>query len=475
LIPIIRATRKNTANSKEKDNTPCLLLYALCAMLSALNNIPRYALFALLIFTPLARGAVQGWAVTVIHMVALIALTAFLVLAIRTGKWKWIKTPLDLPFTCLLALCLLASVFSLHRYTSYWSTILLVNYLTIFYLTIHLTQTRSQLKHLIYVIIGVAVFLCVFGLVKKYGPNPFPWWNYEDLRQGPETLSSTYVNRNHLAGFLEMVLPLLAGLFLLGYSRGIKSLLAYLACLLLAVLVLTLSRGGWIGIILGLAFMSAVLLASRHFRHKGFLITCIGFVFFLSLVVLANTPVVERIRTVLEKSEDLSFRSRLLAWKGVAAMIEDHPYWGTGPGTFSVIFTQYQPPGYPRRFFYAHNDYFHFTSEVGLAVIPIIVWMMIALYRKGFKKLKNPSRLVRGTTLGALSGITAILFHSLVDFNLHIPANAILFTVLAAIVAAPIPKHARTNSKRRSSKPIWQEQLLKIDQKKRSSSSIPIG
>jgi hypothetical protein len=68
-----------------------------------------------------------------------------------------------------------------------------------------------------------------------------------------------------------------------------------------------------------------------------------------------------------------------------------------------------------------------------------MVWMIIALYRKGFKKLKNPSRLVRGTTIGALAGITAILVHSFGDFNLNIPANAILFTVLAALAAAPVP------------------------------------
>jgi hypothetical protein len=68
-----------------------------------------------------------------------------------------------------------------------------------------------------------------------------------------------------------------------------------------------------------------------------------------------------------------------------------------------------------------------------------MVWMIIALYRKGFKKLKNLSRLVRGGTLGAVAGITAILVLSFSDLNLNIPAYAILFTVLAAIAAAPVP------------------------------------
>jgi O-antigen ligase len=91
------------------------------------------------------------------------------------------------------------------------------------------------------------------------------------------------------------------------------------------------------------------------------------------------------------------------------------------------------------RYFKAHNDYLHFVSEVGLPLIVVILWMIIALYRKGFRKMQNPSRLVRGITIGALSGITAILVHSIGDFNLHIPANALLFTVLAALVVAPLP------------------------------------
>ena len=120
-------------------------------------------------------------------------------------------------------------------------------------------------------------------------------------------------------------------------------------------------------------------------------------------------------------------------------MIKDYPLLGIGPGNFATIFTQYQPPGLASRSMYAHNDYLHFTSEVGLPLVAIVVWMIIALYKKGFKKMKNTSRLVRGTTLGSLAGITAILVHSISDFNLHIPANALLFTVLAALVVAPLP------------------------------------
>jgi len=402
------------------------------------STISRYALYALLIFTPLARGSVQGWAITIIQMVTLIALTAFLIEKTWTGNWRWIKTPLDLPLIILLILVILSAVFSQHRPSSLWAIIILINYVVIFYLVIHTFRTRSQLRQLVYLIIGVATFLAIFGLFKRFGVNPFPWWDYGDIRYIPEALSSTYGNRNHLAGYMEMALPLILGLFLLGHRSGKVFILSYITLLILTALILSLSRGGWIGTLIGLSFMAFTLVTSRYFKRKGFLIAFIAGSLALALIVLATTPVVERIRTFEQKEEIPNFRSRMIRWGGVVDMIRDHPLIGTGPGTFATVFTQYQPPGSASRSFYAHNDYLHFISEVGLLLIAIVVWMIIALYRKGFGKLKNPSRLVRGITIGAMTGITAILVHSISDFNLHIPANALLFTVLTALVAAPL-------------------------------------
>ena len=101
-------------------------------------------------------------------------------------------------------------------------------YLTIFYLTIHLTRTRSQFRQLVYLIIGVATFLSIFGLFKIFGANTFPWWNYTDIPQNPDRLSATFGNSDHLAGYMEMAISLILGLFLLGYRAGKLVLLTYL-------------------------------------------------------------------------------------------------------------------------------------------------------------------------------------------------------------------------------------------------------
>jgi O-antigen ligase len=115
-------------------------------------------------------------------------------------------------------------------------------------------------------------------------------------------------------------------------------------------------------------------------------------------------------------------------------MIKDNPVLGTGPGTFAIVFTQYQPPGLPMRYFFGHNDYLHFTSELGLPFMGIAVWMIFLFFKTILKKISSQNPLDRGLALGALGGITAILIHSFVDFNLHVPANTILFTTVVALL-----------------------------------------
>jgi O-antigen ligase len=402
-----------------------------------LLSLTRYSLYLLLIFTPLALGSVQGWAVSAIHFVTLIALTAFLIEKSLTWDWKRIRTPLDKPILCLLVLCFLSSVFSVHTYTSIWAFILLLNYLVIFYLAIHVVRTRSQFRQLVYLIVFMAALVSIIGLLKKFCGNPFPWWDYSDFQRTPDRLSSTFGNPDHLAGYMEMTIPLLLGLLLTGL-RGIKLyLIIVLTVFLSMALIFSLSRGGWISAFIGLFFMSVALLFNHHFQSKRLVLILVCGFFAVAFIVLSSTPVVKRI---LITSEHMGNLARITVWGGIVEMIKDYPLLGTGPGTFAIVYTQYQPAGFDYRYFMGHNDYLHFVSETGLPLIAVMAWMMVALFVRGFKKLNNPSRLVRGMTLGAMSGITAILVHSMFDFNLHIPANAILFTVLAALVVSPIPE-----------------------------------
>jgi O-antigen ligase len=192
---------------------------------------------------------------------------------------------------------------------------------------------------------------------------------------------------------------------------------------------------------LGLMFLLSILLFSEEFpRQKTVIIlTCSSI--FAVLVLLSSYPAVKELLTVRQIVDQAGgLDGRMQISKAVGVMIQEKPFLGFGPGTFAYSFFKFQPAGIQGWYNMAHNDYGHFIAEIGILLPVIIVWMIIVLFRQGFNKLHSSSFFIRGATLGSMSGIVAILFHSFVDFNLHIPANALFFTILCAIVAAPEPR-----------------------------------
>ncbi len=394
--------------------------------------------YLLLIFTPLPKGSVQGWAITLIHIVTLIALFCFALEKIVFWDGRWIKTPLDKPLFFLFLLCLASALTSVHQGLSFRALVEFFNYIAIYYLIIQVFNNRKHFQSLVWVIVAVAAFLAVFGLFKWVGAKPFSWWDYPGQPEPQHFLTSTYFNYNHLAGYLEMIIPLLLGLLTSGLKKKKLIFCLIVLAFLATALILSLSRGGWIGALTGSAFFCLAFMYSRHSLNlnRGFLILTSALLI-LGIIALSSTTPVERLITFEQKEKIGSFQSRVNAWKGIPDLVRDYPFLGSGPGTFSTIFTRYQPPGFWVRFFNAHNDYLQFISEVGLFWIPIILWCLFMFFRSGLKKLKDPSRMVRGLTAGSMAGVVSIMVHSFSDFNLHISANALLFAVITAIATTP--------------------------------------
>jgi O-antigen ligase len=83
---------------------------------------------------------------------------------------------------------------------------------------------------------------------------------------------------------------------------------------------------------------------------------------------------------------------------------------------------------------YAHNDYLQFVADAGILFVPLLLWLLFLFFRAGFAKIKSRSRQTSGIALGGMAAAVAMLIHSLSDGNLRIPANALLFTAVAALV-----------------------------------------
>jgi O-antigen ligase len=408
---------------------------------------PTFLIVCVLVaVSPLMRGAVHPWAQTVIQILVALGGIVLGVAAMRSkGPKKWSSREGDrfrqlfwyVAAPCA-ALGIWSAVMSPHPARAVQGIVMLYTYLGFFFLVVMSVRTRKDERALVWVIVGTAGFLCVVGLLKRFDILVLPWWDYaaETGNAYRDSLTGVYVNRNHMAGFLEMAIPMMLILFITR-SRPLEArIIMVLAAVFLVVCqALTLSRGGWAGTAGALAFMAAALLFKRGFAHKRLVGGLLAGAVMTGAIVLAVTPVVDRAVTLTGGGIEENIAHRLNVWKGVRLMIADNPAAGTGPGTFEVAYPRYQQPGYPILVIYAHNDILQFASDTGVLFFPLMLWLLFLFFRAGFAKFRSPSRQTSGIALGCMAAVVAILIHSYSDGNLHIPANALLFTALTALIS----------------------------------------
>ena len=438
---------------------------------------------SLVVMTPMFRGSVHLWAETVIQMLVLTG-GLFVILGkllsrdkskeihdvgVKTSRSKCAENlenttrsiclsdleknksfggaaRLGLPakqlFWFVVVPCSLlgawATLFSRQGSIAMEGMTMLETYLALFYIAYDAVRTRKEQRILVGVVVGTALFLSTIGMLKRFDLLVFPWWDYSGEVGENHTkfsLSGVYVNRNHMAGFLEMAIPVFLGLFLTR-SRSLE-VRTGMICLVLFLIVsqaLTLSRGGWAATVGALLFMMAVLLLMKGFKHKRLIVAITVSVVVVGTIILASTPVVQRITTLTQRDAEDNLGGRFTYWAGTENLIKDNLYTGTGPGTFTEAFPAYQAPGLAVLPVYAHQDYLQFMADNGIFFIPLMLWLLFIFFREGFRKINGRSRQTMGITLGCMAAVVAILIHSFSDFNLHIPANIVLFTVLTSMV-----------------------------------------
>ena len=343
--------------------------------------------------------------------------------------------------------------FSVAPYQTVSHLLLLVTYLTAFYLVLLVCEHRDAKKRLVYALIALGGFEAFYGLVQYLTgwQQIFAYVKKYYL----EDATGTYINRNHFAGLLEMVLPFTValGLHLAGKLRRAaqrseakaRSLLSApellpLVCLLfLAVVIFTaliFSRSR-MGILSALASLMAVLALAGSSSLSKRTRAVVAALFFLGIIGIVawvgSDPVVMRFE-ILGQEYAQTGQNRISIWRDSLRLIHQHPLLGTGLGTFSVAYTSVQTAFLNHLVDHAHCDYLEVVSELGVPggvlVFGSIFWILVRAVRR-YRKAED--RFDTAVCLGCIGSITAILVHSLADFNLYIPANALVFTVTLAL------------------------------------------
>ena len=268
-------------------------------------------------------------------------------------------------------------------------------------------------------------------------------WKYVSGYKG--RAGGTYICPNHLAGFLEMLLPLALTLTIAGRGRALlKILLGYAALVMLAGVGATVSRASWVACALALLGMFGVMATLRGHRLQALLAVLLlagGCTFF----ILKTDKLNVRLKPVLASgTHDLDVRIEV--WNATLRMWRDHPWAGVGPGHFDCRFRAYRTPELQRRPDRAHNEYLNTLADWGVAGLALVLATLAALFagvvktwkfvRRGESDFKKPTSNKFAFVLGATAGLVALVIHSMADFNMQIPANAILAVTLMALLSS---------------------------------------
>jgi hypothetical protein len=328
---------------------------------------------------------------------------------------------------------------SLDVYATRQAALQTLAYLLFFCLTLLLVNNKPRIRLLAQAIIVGGVFQAAYGSLMTLSG------------QDAGVATGTFINRNHLAGYLEMCLAAGVGLMLaeLSSTRAagwrdsarelLRTLLGNKARVRLALvvmvtgLVLTRSRMGNVGFFASLTGVGAFyLLAVR--KLSGRTIAFFASLLVIDLLVVGNFFGIEKVAERFQQAS-IDSKERVNTDRDALAMLRDFPVTGIGAGSFHAVYPMYTSAvvvtGFTR---HAEDDYLQFACELGLVFAAVLAAVVLASLCTAIRaQLKRRDPLLQGMGFAATMAIVALLIHSAVDFNLQIPANAAMFVVMLAL------------------------------------------
>ena len=448
------------------------------------NHIIEGGIILLIIFSPLAFGSVEPWAYSII-VITVISLTIIWLIKIwmkssvkkrdtnpSTFSLGYIKTPLNLPILIFIGFILLqliplpepvlkaispntreiyiesqsainqiddeqlspkAKIGSRSISPNPWATknelYKIVAYSLLFFLIINNVNSFKKISRILTSIVIFAFSLSLFAIIQQLTWNGKIYW-FRELRYGGSPLGP-YVNHNHYAGYMEMAIPLAIGLIFLNKDVNKRLMLGFATIIMAATVFMSLSRAGMVSLICSLVFLSLILFSKKNPKHSLPIVSLIviSLLLFLAYIGILSDAL-NRILTLTEPDK-LSLEMRPKVWKDSLNIFKDFPILGSGLGTFGNVFPKYKSFGEQVTFLYAENDYLQALTEVGALGFLIILWGIIAFSKTIFKYVKKDP-----VILCLVTSVVAIAIHSLFDFNLHIPANAVIFFIVISLLFA---------------------------------------
>ena len=438
-----------------------------------------FALYmAILVWAPLPFASNRIWGGALLAVLVGLVFCCWVVLYLRgkvridTQTWRYAKVPLGLlvlvqlwvllqllPLPRGLVAVLSPKAFDWHIREGWLSLsldpaatryylLLGCTYTLGFVLTLALVNTHDRVKVLLQVLVFSGTFQAVYGAFMVLSGLEIGF--FVEKYAGKGVATGTFVNRNHLAGYLVMCLAAGIGLLLSqlathhprdwrerlrGWLRLLLSpkirLRIYLAIMVVA-LVLTRARMGNIAFFAGLGLAGGVAIyAGQRFSRR--VVVFLSSLFVVDMLILGRWFGLDQLVQRLEQTNPAS-ESRVWSNAYTFDYIREFPLTGSGGGSFYGIFPNFQAPNLEGFHVHAHNDYLEFAAELGVpAALVLACFVLLALHSAYRVQRERHTPLYRGAAFAVTMTICWAAIHSLTDFNLHIPANVLTFLSLLGL------------------------------------------
>jgi O-antigen ligase len=399
----------------------------------------RTGLCVLVAFAVLAHGAVEPWSEAVLEIGAAVLLLIWVWKTMTAGEWKLVWNPLLWPLFAFWLVAAIQLIFGLTA-VPFLTRIELLKYsalLALFFLCVQSYRTRAQWRNFVWFLLSLGFAVSMFAILQHFTFNGKLYWvrelQYGGIPFGP------YVNRNHFAGLMELLIPPGLAIQILGAERRDQVPLVTLFTLLpIGALFLSASRGGIISFVAEVGFLAILIVVRR--REKKVLVAAALIVTLGAILVswLGIGRALDRFATY--KKLETSEGRRVEMLHDSLRIFQDHRILGTGLGTLQEVFPLYETLYDGLVVNHSHNDYAEALAETG--VIGGLCWLVfLVLFFWMSWKILNVEGDPRSFAYhaGALVACLGLLVHAGVDFNFHIPSNALIFLLQSALASTVFP------------------------------------
>ena len=336
------------------------------------------------------------------------------------------KNPIDMPIALFVILIIVSTITSINPMGSFRDLAIHLLSISFMFVMVNSIKDKEELNILLTILVGTASLVALYGLFQyKAGVEMEAKWLDTSNNEGITTrVFSVFGNPNILAEYLIMTTPISIALFWQTKKLHKKILFLLTSLLLTGTLVLTFSRGGWLGFAFGI-FIFILLVEKRLLL----LLIPLG----LGAINFLPPTILNRILSIANFA-DSSNNYRIRIWKITLEIIRDYLPSGVGLGyiPFKQTFETYirTMPAY-----HSHNTYLEVLAEMGIPGIIILIMLIFVLYKYSIKTLvKGEDKWTKVISAGILSGLGAVLAHGAVENVLYLPKIIITFWTLVSFL-----------------------------------------